>query len=161
MIEIRKAEKRDHKAIWGIIKEVISTGETFTYHPDATEEDMMECWCGKGIFTYVAVYNGKIAGSFYIKNNQPGLGSHVANAGFMVSSEFFGNGIGRKMGEFAILEANMLGYKAMQYNFVVKSNEKAVKLWKSLGFEIIGEVPDAYLHKTRGLTNVYILYRKL
>ena len=161
MIEIRKAEKTDHKAIWSIIKEVISTGETFVYDPNATEEEMIECWCGNGINTYVAIFDEKIAGTFYIKNNQPGLGSHVANAGFMVGSAFFGNGIGRKMGEFAICEAKRLGYSAIQYNFVVKANEKAVKLWTSLGFKIIGEVPEAYNHKINGYSSIYIMHRKL
>jgi ribosomal protein S18 acetylase RimI-like enzyme len=100
-------------------------------------------------------------GTFFIKDNQPDLGSHIANAGYMTAPGTFGKGIGRAMGEFSILEAARLGYKAMQFNIVIKSNERAVALWKSMDFEIIGEIPDAFNHQQNGLTNAYIMYRKI
>ena len=109
----------------------------------------------------MAVSEEKIVGTFYIKENQSGLGSHIANGSYMVAPEARRKGIGRKMGEFSIKEAKRLGFRAMQFNFVVKSNEKAVNLWKSLGFEIIGEIPEAFRHIENGLTNAYIMYQKL
>jgi ribosomal protein S18 acetylase RimI-like enzyme len=161
MIEIRKAAPQDHDEIWNIIKEVISFGDTYVFSPDSSKEKMLNFWCNEDKHTYVLSMDNKIAGTFFIKNNQPDLGSHIANAGYMTSPAAFGKGIGTAMGKFSITEAQRLGYKAMQFNIVVKSNEKAISLWKKLGFEIIGEIPDAFNHQQNGLTNAYIMYRKL
>lgn len=161
MIEIRKYREEDKEQMWEIIKSVISAGDSFTDAPDSPREEMLNDWCDPKKHTFVAVSEGKIVAIFYIKTNQPGLGSHIANGSYMVSPEARRMGIGRIIGEFSIAEAKRLGFHAMQFNFVVKSNEKAVKLWKSLGFEIIGEIPEAYNHAKNGLTNAYIMYRKL
>jgi ribosomal protein S18 acetylase RimI-like enzyme len=96
-----------------------------------------------------------------LKNNQPGLGSHIANASYMTAPAAMGKGIGKQMGIFSLQEARRLGYKAMQFNIVVKSNTRAVALWQSLGFEIIGEIPNAFQHAVLGLTNAYIMYQQL
>jgi ribosomal protein S18 acetylase RimI-like enzyme len=97
----------------------------------------------------------------FLQDNQPDLGSHVANAGYMVAPEARGKRVGLSMAEFSLAEARRLGYRAMQFNFVVKTNERAVKLWLALGFEIIGEIPEAFQHAENGLTNALIMYRKL
>ncbi|MCA1590949.1 MAG: GNAT family N-acetyltransferase, partial [Acidobacteria bacterium] len=110
---------------------------------------------------YVAILDGEIAGTFWLRPNQPGLGSHVGNAAYMVSPDANGKGVGRRMAEFSIDEARRLGFKAMQFNFVIKTNTVAVKLWQSVGFEIIGEIPDAFDHARNGMTNAYIMYRRL
>ena len=138
-----------------------AAGDSFTLAPDAEHEEMLADWFSKEKHTFVAVAGGKIVATFYIKPNQPGLGAHIANGSYMVAPDTRGTGIGRKIGEFSIAEAARLGFHAMQFNFVVKSNEKAVKLWQSLGFEIIGEIPEAFQHKEHGLTNALIFYRKL
>lgn len=163
MVFIRKYEERDKEEIWKIIEYVITRGDSFTYAPDTSREFALADWCSpeKHVFVAVDEENGKILGTFYIKPNQIGLGSHIANGSYMVAPEARNKGIGRLMGERSIEEARRLGFHAMQFNFVVKSNEKAVNLWKSLGFEIIGEIPDAYQHKENGLTNAFIMYRKL
>lgn len=161
MLEIRKANETDQPTIWEIIKSVIASGETYVFSPNSSEEKMLRYWCGADKETYVAIADDKIVGTFFIKPNQIDLGSHIANAGFMVAPEISGKGVGRKMADFALKEAKELGYSAMQFNFVVKSNERAVKLWLSLGFEIVGEIPDAFNHARNGLTNAYIMYRKL
>lgn len=160
-MEIRKYREEDKEAIWKIIEYVISKGDSFTFAPDVSREFAIEDWCRPEKHTFVAVSENKIVGTFYIKANQTGLGSHVANGSYMVSPDARRTGIGRMMGEFSLEEARKLGFYAMQFNFVVKSNEKAVNLWKSLGFEIIGEIPEAYRHLENGLTNAYIMYRKL
>jgi ribosomal protein S18 acetylase RimI-like enzyme len=161
MIEIRKYKEEDKEQIWEIIKFVIAAGDSFTLAPDAGREEMLADWTSAEKHTFVAVSGEKVLATFYIKPNQPGLGAHIANGSYMVSPEARRMGIGRKIGEFSIAEAKRLGFRAMQFNFVVKSNEKAVRLWQSLGFEIIGEIPEAFQHKENGLTNAYIMYRKL
>ena len=161
MVEIRKAAEGDKPAIWQIIKAVIAGGDTYVFSPDSSEDEMMAYWFSPDKYNYVAVLDGNVAGVFWLKANQPGLGSHVANAAYMVSPDAAGKGIGRQMAEFSLAEARKLGFTAMQFNFVVKSNIIAVKLWQNIGFEIIGEIPDAFEHSKNGLTNAYIMYRKL
>ena len=162
MISIRKYTEKDKEQIWKIIEYVISKGDSYTYAPDSSREFALEDWCSPDKHTFVAVdENEKILGTFYIKANQTGLGSHIANGSYMVSPEARRKGVGRLMGEYSLEEAKRLGFHAMQFNFVVKSNENAVQLWKSLGFEIIGEIPDGFRHLENGLTNAYIMYRKL
>jgi len=161
MIEIRKATAEDYDAVWNIIKEVIATGDTYIYAPDSSKEKMIKEWFGENKYTYIALLDNKIAGTFFIKQNQPDLGSHVANAGYMTAPAMAGKGIGRAMAAFSLKEAKRLGFEAMQFNMVVKSNERAVQLWKKLGFEIVGELPSVFNHRQLGLTNAYIMYKKL
>jgi len=161
MFEIRKAANQDKPAVWQIIKSVISGGDTYVFSPDSTEEEMTTYWFSAEKHVYVAELDGEIVGTMWLKANQPGLGSHVGNAAYMVSPNAKGKGVGRKMAEFSIEEARRLGFKSIQFNIVVKSNENAVKLWQSVGFEIIGEIPDAFNHSKNGMTNAYIMYRKL
>lgn len=161
MLEIRKAAQADKPEIWKIIKAVISTGDTYVFYPDSSRKKMLAYWFAADRKTYVALRENEIVGTFYLKDNQPDLGSHVANAGYMVAPEAAGKRVGRAMAEFSLEEAKRLGYQAMQFNFVVKSNEVAVRLWQNLGFEIIGEIPEAFQHARNGLTNAYVMYRKL
>ncbi len=161
MISIRKAIPADAVSIWPIVKTVNIGGNYFPFSPELNESEMMEYWMDKNNNVYVALENDVILGSFYLKNNQPGLASHIANAGYAVAEECRGKGIGKLMGEFSLTEAKKLGYRAMQFNLVVKTNEKAVRLWKNIGFEIIGEIPEAFNHKELGFVNAYIMYQKL
>ena len=160
-IIFRKATLADRQALWQIIQPVIRRGGTYVFSPDSDEEKMMGYWLGSDKQTYVAEIEGKIVGTFFIKDNQPDLGNHVCNAGFIVDPNTAGQGIGRQMGLFALSEAKRLGYQAMQFNFVVSTNSHAVHLWQSLGFQIIGEVPDAYRHSERGLVSALVMYQKL
>lgn len=161
MLEIREAAENDKPQLWEIIKYTISSGDTYVFYPDSPKEEMLSYWCAPDKKTYVALWEKEIVGTFFLKENQPGLGSHIVNAGYMVSHKARGKGIGRAMAEFSLEKAKHLGYKAMQFNVVVKSNEIAVKLWQDVGFEIVGEIPEAFNHSNLGLTNAYIMYRKL
>ncbi len=160
-VNIRIASRNDHDRIWAIIKAVIATGDTYVFAPDSSQEKMLDYWCGSDKNTYVAEVSGMIVGTFLITDNQPDLGSHIANASFMVAPEKAGQRIGIAMGEFALDEARRLGYKAMQFNIVVKSNTEAIRLWEKIGFRIIGEIPEAFDHQKKGLTDAYIMWRKL
>ncbi len=161
MIEIRSAVDADKPAIWQIIKTVIAGGDTYVFAPHTPEDEMMSYWFSPDKHNYVAVLDDEVVGTFWLRANQPGLGSHVANAAYMVTPHATGKGIGKQMALWSFEEAKRLGFTAMQFNFVVKSNTVAVNLWKSVGFEVIGEIPDAFNHSKNGLTNSYIMYRKL
>ena len=161
MIEIRKATSSDAGAVWQIIKAVIATGDTYVFDPKASEVEMITYWFSPEKFVYVAEDEGRVVGTFWLKANQPGLGAHVCNAAYMVGPGEAGKGIGRRMAEYSLDEARRLGFSAMQFNFVVKSNIAAVRLWESIGMEVIGEIPDAFDHRQNGMTNALIMYRKL
>ncbi|MEZ0484770.1 GNAT family N-acetyltransferase [Fibrella aquatica] len=161
MTTIRPATTADHDAIWGIIEPVIKAGDTYMYAPDATRDEMLAIWFMSGKFTYVAEINGQVVGTFFMVANQPGLGSHVANAGYMVHPDYRGRGIAQEMCRFSLEEARRLGFKAMQFNAVVSTNTVAVKLWERLGFTIIGTVPNAYQHQMLGLVDTYVMYQWL
>lgn len=161
MIEIKKAVVSDQPRIWEIIKSIIAAGDTYAFAPDSSEEKMLAFWCGADKQTYVARLEDEIVGTFFLKPNQPDLGAHIANAGYMVAPEASGKGIGKTMAEFSLEEARKLGYAAMQFNFVVKSNANAIRLWQTLGFQIIGEIPEAFRHREKGLTSALIMYRRL
>ena len=161
MVQIRVASEVDKPAVWKIIKAVIAAGDTYVFEPGTPEDEMIAYWFAPEKYVYVAEEEGIIVGTFWLKANYPGLGSHVCNAAYMVAPDAAGKGIGRKMADFSLEEARRLGFTAMQFNFVVKSNTAAVKLWQNIGMEIIGEIPDAFDHKQYGLTNAYIMYRKL
>lgn len=158
---IRKADFSDHEAIWEILEPIIRRGGTYVFSTERTKSEMLEYWLNTDKVTYVAEEKGLILGTFYLKANQPDFGDHICNAGFMVNSETQGKGIGRKMGQFALEEARRLGFRAMQFNFVIKTNESAVKLWKSIGFQVIGEVPSAYRHPQLGEVPALIMYQLL
>lgn len=158
---IRLATSTDHEAVWHIISNVISTGDTYVFASDSTKEKMLTYWFSADKKTYVAEENDEILGTFYLKENQIDLGSHIVNAGYMVSENARGKGLGKTMAEFSLIEAKRLGFRGMQFNLVVKTNEKAVKLWLKMGFSIIGEIPEAYKHSEFGYVNAYIMYQKL
>jgi ribosomal protein S18 acetylase RimI-like enzyme len=158
---IRNATESDKPAIWQIIKAVIATGDTYVFDPNSPEDEMMSYWFSPDKHVYVAEVVDEVLGTFWLKPNQPGLGSHVCNAAYMVAPSAAGKGIGRQMAEYSLDEARRLGFKAMQFNFVVSSNTAAVNLWRSIGMEIIGEIPDAFDHRERGMTSAYIMYREL
>ena len=160
-IVIRLAEESDSEQIWSIFHAIVKKGDAYPFAPATTKEQAKEMWYGKHIRTYVAVVDGRVDGTYILKPNQPGLGSHVSNAAFMVNPVTDAKGIGTKMVEHALDEARLLKYKAMQFNFVVSTNERAIALWKRHGFSIIGISPKAYNHAQHGLVDVLIMHRFL
>ena len=160
-LTIREATNRDRDAIWEIFRATIAPGDSFVYDPNTPREDAMAYWFGKGTRTYVAEQNGKVVGSYILRDNRPGLGNHVSNAGFMVDPAARRFGVGHAMGEHALAEARRLGYRAMQFNFVISTNESAVRLWQRLGFRIVGTLPGAFRHSQKGLVDAYVMFRSL
>ncbi|MEY2576784.1 MAG: hypothetical protein QOF80_2271 [Verrucomicrobiota bacterium] len=160
-LAIRAATDADCDAIWEIFRATVAPGDAFVYDPNTPREEAEAYWFAKGTRTYVAEQDGKVAGSYILRANRPGLGDHVANAGFMVAPEGRGFGVGRAMGEHALAEARRLGYRAMQFNFVISTNESAVHLWQQLGFEIVGTLPGAFRHARKGFVDAYVMFRSL
>jgi L-amino acid N-acyltransferase YncA len=160
-MKIRLATEADRDAIWKIFHSVVATGDTYAIDPNISREEGLQFWCGKNTQTYVAENSGRIIGTYILRPNQSGGGSHVANAGFMVSPDVRGQGIGRAMAEHCLSEARRLGFHAMQFNFVVSTNESAVRLWRELGFKIVGTLPGAFHHPDKGYVDVYVMYRSL
>lgn len=159
MIKIRRARKEDYAQIWPILQEVFAQGDTYVYLPGTDEKEAYHLWMEVPLAVYVAVEEDRVCGTYYIKPNQPGLGSHVCNAGYAVGAKDRGKGIGRLMCEHSLREAQEMGFLAMQYNFVVSTNHVAVKLWKSCGFDIVGVLPKAFNHSRKGLVDAYVMYR--
>ena len=158
---IRPATADDRDSIWSIFEAVIRPGDTYVFDPDLSRDEALAYWFQPGSHTYVFERDGVTIGTYVLKPNQPALGSHVANAGFMVSADARGRGVGRMMGVHCLSEARRLGYRAMQFNFVVSTNEPAVHLWKSLGFHIVGTLPGAFRHAARGYVDAYVMYQRL
>ena len=138
--------KEDREAIWQIFRAVVAGGDTYVFDPNISRRKALAYWLGPKTRCYVALSEQEIVGTYILKANQPGLGSHVANAGFMVSPSARGRGIGRAMAEHCLHEATRLGFRAMQFNFVVATNRTALRLWKNLGFKIVGRLPGAFRH---------------
>jgi ribosomal protein S18 acetylase RimI-like enzyme len=161
MIEIREANDGDWRAIWPIFHAVVASGDTHVNSPDTTEQRAHDYWIDGSQAVYVALDGGVVVGTYRLRPNQPDLGSHVANAGFMVAVGQEGRGIGRAMAEHALREAKRMGYGAMQFNFVINTNVRAVGLWRSLGFIVVGTLPSAFQHARLGLVDALVMYRAL
>jgi RimJ/RimL family protein N-acetyltransferase len=160
-ISIRKAEGRDAAAIWRILEPIIREGCTYTLPADMSEEDGLRYWHGPAHEVFVADYGGEVLGTYYIRPNQHGGGSHVANCGYMTAPWAAGRGIARRMCAHSLEHAKAAGYRAMQFNFVVATNERAVHLWLDFGFQIVGRLPQAFKHPRFGYVDALVMYRNL
>ena len=183
-MHIRKATKEDFTQMLHIFRDVIEGGDTYDFDETTSDQDAFNYWFGSGVTSFVMVEEqnesqtaeepidkriapanheprDKILGFYKIIQNHRGRGNHVANASFMVSRETRGMGIGRKMGEDCIRVAKEMGFRAIQFNFVISTNEPAMHLWKSLGFRELCRLPLAFNHKTLGYVDAVIFFKEL
>ena len=160
-MEIRAATDTDFEQIWTIFHEVVAAGDTYTYAQDTSREEAYQQWMMLPERTFVAVDDGSVLGTYFIKTNHRGPGSHVCNCGYMVSSAARGRGLATSMCKHSQELALEMGFKAMQFNFVVETNEGAARLWKSLGFEIVGTVPKAFDHPEHGYVGAHVMFKWL
>lgn len=158
---IRVAIDSDFDAIWPIFQDIVKRGETYAFDPDLTKEQAFVLWMRQPEVCCVAEYNDRIVGTYYLKPNMAGPGSHVCNCGYMVAAPARGKGVAALMCQHSQQLAVQRGYKAMQFNSVVSSNEQAVRLWQRLGFDIVGRLPKAFSHPQLGLVDSYVMYRWL
>jgi len=160
-MQIRPAINADRDAIWNIFHEIITAGDTYAFDPQMPREEALAYWFRADTHTYIAEENDSVVGTYILRPNQSGPGSHVANAAFMVARDAEGAGVGRRMAEHCLTEARRMGFRAMQFNFVISTNTRAIHLWNQLGFKIVGTLPGAFRHPEKGFVDVYVMYRSL
>jgi ribosomal protein S18 acetylase RimI-like enzyme len=161
MLKIRPAAKGDDAAIWSIMEPILRAGETYALPPDMTKLDGLNYWTGRDRETFVAEEDGNVIGTYYIRANQMGGGSHVANCGYMTHMAARGRGVARAMCEHSLAHARDRGFRAMQFNLVVSTNERAVRLWQSLGFDIAGRLPLAFRRPSGDYVDALVMFRPL
>jgi ribosomal protein S18 acetylase RimI-like enzyme len=160
-VHIRVAEPRDDDAICSILGPTIAAGETYPLPRDMSRSDALAYWKSPAHQVFVAEAQGRVAGTYYMRANQQGGGAHVANCGYITGEEARGRGVARAMCLHSLDHARAQGFLAMQFNFVVSSNTRAVALWQSLGFEVVGTLPQVFRHPALGLVDALVMYRKL
>jgi ribosomal protein S18 acetylase RimI-like enzyme len=160
-MQVRPAQARDNDAIWDIIGPTIRAGETYALPRDMSRAAALSYWNSPGHEVFVAEQDGKVLGTYYMRANQQGGGSHVANCGYMTAAEASGRGVARAMCAHSLAHARARGFRAMQFNFVVSCNERAIALWEALGFNIVGLLAQAFDHPRLGLVDAVVMYRML
>ncbi|HVK10015.1 MAG TPA: GNAT family N-acetyltransferase [Gemmataceae bacterium] len=158
---IRPATAADWPAIWAMFQHVAAAGDAFAYDETTSEEVARKLWFDPPARAYVAVAGGQVLGTYYVRPNQPGRGDHVANGGYMVAAAARGRGLSSRMCGHSLETARALGFRGMQFNYVVSTNTAAVKTWLKHGFEVIGRIPNGYRHAELGEVEVLIMYRPL
>jgi ribosomal protein S18 acetylase RimI-like enzyme len=159
--QLRPATSADHDAIWAALEPVIRAGETYALPRDLSRDDALAFWTAPGTDTFVAEADGAIVGTYFLRPNQRGGGAHVANCGYVTASHATGRGVARAMCAHSLDHARARGFRAMQFNNVVSTNTRAVRLWQSLGFAIAGRLPRAFAHPTLGDVEVFVMFRAL
>jgi ribosomal protein S18 acetylase RimI-like enzyme len=158
---IRPAIPEDDDAIWAILEPTFRAGETYPIPRDISRADVLAYWRSPGHAVFVAEEHSQVVGTYYLRANNKGGGAHVANCGYIVAPKAMGHGVAREMCAHSLDEARARGFRAMQFNFVIASNERAVKLWQSCGFAIVGTLPQVFAHPRLGLVDAYVMHRAL
>jgi ribosomal protein S18 acetylase RimI-like enzyme len=162
MLIIRPFISTDWLAVWPILQSTFAAGDTYTFSPQSTEVEIHKAWIELPAATFVACNEvGDIVGTYFIKPNQPGLGAHVCNCGYVVSKAAQDQGIAAQMCEHSQKLAVEMGFRAMQFNFVVATNTGAVRLWQKLGFEIVGTLPGVFQHQKLGFVDAFVMFKRL
>ena len=161
MTIIRPATEADWSNVWALFRSAAAGGDVFAYDESTTEEVARKLWFDAPATCFVCEVDGKFAGTYYVRPNQPGRGNHVANAGYMVNPAFRGRGLAVAMCEHSLDAARRLGFTAMQFNFVVSTNAAAVRAWERCGFAVAGRLPGAYRHRELGPVDVLVMFRAL
>ncbi|MEO0701970.1 MAG: GNAT family N-acetyltransferase [Pseudomonadota bacterium] len=157
-VAVRPVGPGDEDAVWAILEPVFRAGDTYTIDPGVTREAALGYWLGPSHRVFVA---GEGLGTYYVRPNQGGGGDHVCNCGYVTAAAAQGKGVARAMLAHSLIEARRLGFRAMQYNFVVETNTRAIEIWTRAGFETVGRLPGAFRHPEFGFVDALILYKDL
>jgi len=160
-MQVRLADSKDHDAIWCVMEPIIRSGETYALPRDMTREDALAYWFSAALSVYVAEEDGQVLGTYCVRKVRPAGGSHIANCGYMVGPWAAGRGVGRTMCADSIERVRSLGFRGIQYNFVISTNERAIRLYTDLGFAIVGRLPGAFAHPTKGFVDAYVMFLDL
>jgi len=160
-LEIRRSVPSDADGLWAVLHAVLAAGDTYAWPPETTRDQALALWHPPGGHTFVAVGADRVLGTYLLKANQPGLGDHVANCGYMVAPEARGRGFGEALCRHSLDVARRLGFRAMQFNAVVSTNLGAIRLWERCGFAIVGTVPGAFRHPVHGDVAIHVMHRVL
>lgn len=160
-LAIRPARPADAPALWAILEPVIRAADTYALDLDLTEAEALAYWLGPDRDTFVAEADGRVVGTYYLRANQAGGGRHVCNCGYVTAAAAAGRGIARRMCAHSLDHARARGFRAMQFNFVVSTNTRAVALWRSMGFEEVGRLPGAFRHPAHGDVDALVMFRAL
>lgn len=162
MITIRPATPADQDSLWQIMEPIIRAGETYDFPRDTTRAAALAAWLAPGFQCFVAEdAQHQVLGTYVLHPNRSGGGSHVANCGYMTAVDANGKGVARAMCAHSLDTARAQGFRAMQFNFVIASNHRAVKLWTGMGFETVGRLPEAFLHPVHGYTDALVMFQRL
>jgi ribosomal protein S18 acetylase RimI-like enzyme len=152
----------DWPTVWPLLHNTFASGDTYAFAPDSSEADIHKAWIELPLATLVACSKaGEVLGTYYLKANQTGLGAHVSNCGYVVAPQVQGRGIASTLCEHSQQEAVARGFRAMQFNLVVSTNERAVRLWQKLGFAVVGRLPGAFRHQRLGYVDALVMYKQL
>jgi ribosomal protein S18 acetylase RimI-like enzyme len=160
-LTIRPAGESDRAAIWRVLEPTIRAGETYPLPPDLSETETLAFWLAPHHVVFVAVDDDRVLGTYFLRANQAGGGSHVANCGYVTAPDATGRGVASALCTHSLGEARARGFRAMQFNFVVSTNDRAVALWRRFGFEVAGRLPGAFAHPSLGLVDALVMYRAL
>jgi ribosomal protein S18 acetylase RimI-like enzyme len=159
---IRPFVSTDWPLLWPLLQATFASGDTYAFDPSSSEADIHRAWIEAPTATFVACGDdGRIAGSYFIKPNQPGLGAHVCNCGYVTAPAARGQGIATALCEHSQVQAREMGFRAMQFNLVVATNEGAVRLWRKLGFAVVGRLPGAFAHRSLGDVDALVMFKSL
>ncbi|WP_375450588.1 GNAT family N-acetyltransferase [uncultured Devosia sp.] len=158
-MQIRPAADADRSAVLAIVAPILAAGETYATPRDWTDDQVLAYWFDPAYDVYVAEVDGRILGTYYLMANRLGGGAHIANCGYMTAPDAQGKGVARAMCSHSLVRAAGRGFRAMQFNHVVSSNTRAVALWQSLGFAIVGTLPAAFKHPVHGYVDSYVMFK--
>lgn len=161
MLDIRMATENDFEAIWQIFHEIIVAGDTYVNDETFTADAAHQMWLGPTVTTFVACADGRVVGAYKLTPNMPGRGAHVVNGSYVVAADYRGAGVGRQMVEYSLQEAKRAGYKAIQFNFVVSTNQSAIRLYETFGFQTLATLPKAFHHRVLGYVDAYLMHKSL